>query len=196
MLTIEIEWAERNSSLPYCRYWADRWEKEEEVVMLSQKPRGTPQNDCWNVLKDRKWERSRFPKSRHHLYFALKVGLSSTAPPNGLTKFSAEQLASELIWASAVDVKLNFHKGRRSWSQAAYSSSCWESERAGLPLQLPQAGGPNASICCCPGRRHLPGHCQHGQSALLPWLSAAMNSCPLCQCLSSREKSPGTWKSL
>lgn len=190
MLTIEIEWAERNSSLPYCRYWADRWEKEEEVVMLPQKPRGTLQNDCWSFLKDRKWERSRFPKSRHHLHFALKVALSSTAPANGLSKFFVEQLAPELIRASAVEVKLNFHEGRKSWSQAAYSSSCWKSKRAGLPLQLPQAGDPNANICCCPGHRHLSGYHQHGQGALLPRPSAAVNSCPLCQCLSSRENPP------
>lgn len=122
--------------------------------------------------------------------FARKVTLSTTASPNGLAKFSEEHLAPELIWTSAVEVKLNFPDRRRSWSQATSSSSCWSSGRAGLPLQLPQAGGLNASICCCPGHCHLPGPYQHGQGTLLSWLSAAVNICSLCWCLSSRENHP------
>lgn len=195
MLTIEIEWAERNSSLPYCHYWADRWEKEEEVVMLPQKPRGTLQNDCWSFLKDRKWERSRFPKSRHHLHFALKVALSSTAPANGLSKFFVEQLAPELIRASAVEVKLNFHEGRKSWSQAAYSSSCWESKSW------------EATVTAAPSRWPK---CQH---LLLPWTPspawvpsawpgrfAALAVCcceqlPALPVPKQQGKSPSMWKS-
>lgn len=194
MPTTEIEWAERNSSLPYCRYRADRWAKKEEIVMLSLKPRGALQNDCWSALTDCKGERSRFLKSRYHLCFAL-LGKSPCLPqppqmgwPNSL--WSTRVLAPELIWTSAVEEILNFPDRRRSWSQATSSSICWNSGRAGLSLQLPQAGNPNASICCCPGHCHLPGPYQHGQGALLSWLSAAVNICSFCWCLSSRENHP------
>lgn len=65
---------------------------------------------------------------------------------------------------------------------------CWESRRAGVPVQLPEAGGPNASICCCPGHRHLPGHQRHGQAAVLP--SVLLHAAALPACASSAGKIP------
>lgn len=63
---------------------------------------------------------------------------------------------------------------------------CWESRRAGVPAQLPQAGGPNASICCtvtCLGTSSV----------------ARLLCCPVCCCKQlpslpaphQRGKSPG-----
>lgn len=197
MLTIEIEWAERNSSLPYCRCWADRWEKEEEVVMLSQKPRGTPQNDCWNVLKDRKWERNRFPKTRHHLYFALKVGLSKHSPPPN----QADQI---LCGAASIRAYLSLSSGGKiefPWRKEELEPGC-------LLQQLLGEREGRATITAAPGRWPK---CQHLPLPWTPspaWAPSAWPECfaPLAVCCyeqlptlpvsKQQGKSPGTWKSL
>lgn len=169
MLAIEIEWAERNSSLPHCHDWADRWEKEKEVVMLSQKPRGTAWSDCSSALKDPSEGRADFPGADINCTLFQRSPFL-TQPPK-----QAHQILSS-------GGKIEF-PGRKEEPEPG---CCWESRRAGVPAQLPQAGGPNASICCtvtCLGTSSV----------------ARLLCCPVCCCKQlpslpaphQRGKSPG-----
>lgn len=123
----------------------------------------------WKTLSER---RADFPRADITYILILKL-LFLTQPPR-----RAGQILSR---APNIRAHPSLSRGGKiefpGQKEELEPGRCWERGRAAAPVQLPEAGGPNASICRCPGHRHLPGHHQPGWASLQPSLLLRTAAC-------------------
>lgn len=126
----------------------------------------------WKTLSER---RADFPRADITYILILKLPFL-TQPPRraGQILSRAPNIRSPLSLSSGGKIEFPGQKEKLE------PDCCWESGRAAVPVQLPKAGGPNASICHCPGHCHLPGHHQPVWAALQPSLPLWTAACSAC----------------